>query len=655
MKRRVESSTLLISMLLAGALMVLGCSVALADSTWVYAVQISAVVQTSPPQITLHWEPDQYGANSYTIYRKSRDATSWGNPIATLSGGTTSYSDSNVSVGATYEYKIFKDASLGYKGYGYIYSGINADIIENRGKLILIVASNIAGSLAGELDRLKNDLIGDGWQVIRHDVSVSDTPSAVRNVIAADYNADPGNVKAVFLFGHVPILQSGLLDYDSHGLRAMPADGFYGDMNNDWPTDPSTSPSFIPSDVKLMVGRVDMYDMPGIGASTAWGSETDLLRQYLNKDHNWRFKLLTVPRRALMANRIGDINGIAPAATGYRTFEPLVGPGNTTEANIQDNAPSNQRWISYVTSGAYLWTFGCGGGGDTFVSELGLHGTYFDVWSTDIVGQQAKAIFVMLDGSHFGNWDHEDNILRAVLATPTYGLTACLAGGPHWYLHHMGLGEPIGFGTRVTMNNSTLYQNQSNYLARAVYIGLMGDPALRMEQVAPPSGLNASSANGKVALSWSASADASAGYHVYRSPWPDGPFVRVSGSGITGKAFNDSPGTGTYTYMVRAITLQINPSGSYYNPSQGIFAIVANSGTTSVPPITVQAVRASEGVSLTWNSLSGAAYRVQARSEIDQGSWADISGTINATGLTTTWTDTGAFAVSARFYRVTSP
>ena len=42
-----------------------------ADPTWVYTVQISAVVQAAPPQITLNWEPDQYGANSYTIYRKA--------------------------------------------------------------------------------------------------------------------------------------------------------------------------------------------------------------------------------------------------------------------------------------------------------------------------------------------------------------------------------------------------------------------------------------------------------------------------------------------------------------------------------------------------------------------------------------------------------
>jgi hypothetical protein len=626
-----------------------------ADSTWVYAVQLSATVQASPPQIALHWQPDQYGANSYTVYRKARDASSWGSPIARLSGSTSSYTDFDVTVGATYEYGVAKDASLGYRGYGYIYSGINAGLVENRGTLVLMVAANIAGSLAGELDRLQSDLVGDGWRVVRHDVSVDNTPDAIRNLIIADYNSDPGNVNAVFLFGHVPILQSGYLNYDSHGFRAMAADGFYGDMNNDWPTNLANSPSFFPSPVRLMVGRVDMYDMPGVGASPPWGSETDLLRQYLNKDHNWRFKLLTVPRRALMANRIGDIGGIAPAATGYRNFEPFVGPGNTIEANVQDNAAPNERWISMITAGAYLWTFGCGGGTDTSVSQLGTHGLYNDVWSTDIVGQGAQAIFVMLDGSHFAAWDRTDNILRSVLATPTYGLAACLAGGPHWYLHHMGLGETIGFGARLTMNNSTLYLNQSNYLAQAVYIGLMGDPTLRMEPIAPPSALSASSANGIVTLNWVASPDATAGYHVYRSAAANGPFTRVSGSGVSGTSFTDTPGSGTYTYMVRAVALQTNPSGSYYNPSQGVFIATSSSAVLPPPPILISVSTTADGVRLAWNTQPGTVYRVLASSQAGQGTWSDLSGSLTASDSTLTWIDTSAFSLAERFFRVISP
>ena len=96
------------------------------DSTWVYAVQISATVQTVPPQITLSWQPDMYGAISYTLYRKAKESTSWGSPVATLDGSATNFTDSNVAAGAAYEYAIVKAASLGYFGYGYIFAGIQA-------------------------------------------------------------------------------------------------------------------------------------------------------------------------------------------------------------------------------------------------------------------------------------------------------------------------------------------------------------------------------------------------------------------------------------------------------------------------------------------------------------------------------------------------
>src|SRR6266478_4204255 len=97
-----------------------------ADDTWVYAVQISATVQVSPPQITLRWQPDGYGPYSYTVYRKAKDAISWGSPLATLSGSALSFTDTTVSVGTNYEYGIVKVVlnAGGYTGYGYIYTGI---------------------------------------------------------------------------------------------------------------------------------------------------------------------------------------------------------------------------------------------------------------------------------------------------------------------------------------------------------------------------------------------------------------------------------------------------------------------------------------------------------------------------------------------------
>ncbi len=221
--------------------------------------------------------------------------------------------------------------------------------------------------------------------------------------------------------------------------------------------------SYLPSDVELMAGRVDLANMPGNAVPGTWPNETELLRNYLNKDHKWRFKQISVPRLALMADRFGDSDHEARAATGYRNFTPFVGHGNIILADISDTAPPTNRWISLISSNTYLWTYGCGGGQDTSISELGLHGQYFDVWSTDIYAQDAHAVFFMLEGSWFGNWDHTDNIMRSTLATPTMGLACCcIAGHPHWYIHHMGLGEPIGYGARLTMNNSTLYQSNTN-------------------------------------------------------------------------------------------------------------------------------------------------------------------------------------------------
>src|SRR3954469_55918 len=158
-----------------------------ADNTFVYAVQITASVQTSPPCIHLQWEPDPYGAHSYTVSRKGRNETAWAAGTV-LPGNASGFTDPNVVVGGSYEYQVVK-VGKSYTGYGYIYAGINAPLREGRGKLILIVANTYAADLAPELARLKSDLIGDGWQVIRHDVSPADTTTRVKNLILADYRA----------------------------------------------------------------------------------------------------------------------------------------------------------------------------------------------------------------------------------------------------------------------------------------------------------------------------------------------------------------------------------------------------------------------------------------------------------------------------------
>jgi hypothetical protein len=258
---------------------------------------------------------------------------------------------------------------------------------------------------------------------------------------------------------------------------------------------------------------------------------------------------------------------------------------------------------------------------------------------------------VLFFGSWFAEWDLSDDVMRSVLATSSLGLTSCESGRPHWFVHHMGLGETIGYSTRLSMNNSTLYQTQSNKFTRAVFISLMGDPTLRMDPVAPPGGFTATAGAGGVTLNWVPSTDPVQGYYVYRAATPTGLFSRLTPSLLSGTNYFDATATfGAYTYMVRAVTLEINPSGSYFDPSQGVFATVAN------PAIIIRPAWSNKGLLLNWTGAQpGMMFRVWGESSLLQANWSNLSGSITATGTNVSWTDTNVNAVPQRYYRVTSP
>jgi hypothetical protein len=559
-----------------------------------YAVPTSAQVQTAPPRITLSWPADA-DARAFNIYRKSFSATSWGAAIATVPGSATSFTDTNVVLGSAYEYQIEEptdyfpypngDPSQWKTAYGYIYAGIQSTLIEDRGKVVLMVDNLHSTSLSNELARLQQDLAGDGWTVLRHDVSPSASVASVRALIQADYNADPANVKSVFLFGHVPVPYSGDINPDGHSDHkgAWPADVYYGEMTSTWtdssvndsnaqnnrnfniPGDGKFDQSTIPSDLELQVGRVDLHDLPAFLPKT----EDDLLRQYLNKNHNFRHGTLSVQRRGLISDNFGELNGEAPAASAWRNFAPLFGSAPPTILSANQYFPT-------LAAQDYLWSYGCGPGGPNFAQGIGD--------TSDFASTDTKTVFTLLFGSYFADWDQSNDFLRAPLASTTYGLTCAWAGFPHWAFHHMALGQNIGYSTLISQNNPTagLYKSFVNFSARWVHIALMGDPTLRMHPVKPPVTLSAAASSSSVVLSWTASPDSVQGYHVYRSASATGPFVRLTSSLLAGTAYTDTNAlSGTYTYMVRAVKLETAGSGSYFNPSQGIFKTLSVNTSSS--------------------------------------------------------------------------
>jgi len=465
--------------------------------------------------------------------------------------------------------------------YSHIFAGVRYAAPETWGTVLLLVDEPIADSLETEIARLEADMIRDGYRVRRHDIPGATGVPAVKGLIAAECQSDPG-ISAVFLLGNIAVPYSG----DIHAAHsdhygAWAADLYYGELDGPWtdvyvnntsadrienhnvPGDGKFDQTFTPSDVDLMVGRVDLSRMTYFAES-----EIALLRRYLDKDHAFRTGGVEVARRGIIDDNVGEAGGAAFACNGWRNFCAMFGRGKTTSGD----------WIPTLQSADYLWAYGCGS--SSYWHCGGVAGTL------DFASMDFYTVFTMLLGSYFGDWDIANSVLRAPLGNAGYPLTCCYGGRPTWHFHHMALGYPIGYSTRLTQNNATLYMIGPG--SRRVHAALMGDPTLRMHPVRPPADLILEEAGGgTVHLAWSAPADSAViGYHVYRADSLYGEFTRVNAYMVEDTTYDDSGlSSCPVVYMVRAVKLETSKSGTYLNLSPGVIdSIEVSAGVESTAP-----------------------------------------------------------------------
>lgn len=575
-----------------------------------YAVELEVAAESSPPVITLGWN-GAADAVEYILSRRLSPEESW-TEIARFSAGAGSYnfSDTNVSAGVVYEYQVLKPSTGGYLGTGQVLAGVEIPAVEQRGKVLLVVDQAHSTALAGELERLRMDLIGDGWMVIRENVSPAWGAPAVKEVIQGHYNVDPAAMKAVFLVGHVAVPYSGDYDADWHADHrgAWPADSYYADMDGVWtdstvtstgankawnhniPGDGKFDQTEIPSDLELQVGRVDLSNLTCYANKVPARSEVDLLRNYLEKNHRWRHGMNPLPRRGFIIDTFGDIDQEAYAANGWRNFSSMFGIGNVVEGE-----PGT--FFSTLATEGYGWAYGSGGGGWSHCDPIGT--------SDDFALNDPKVAFTGFFGSYFGDWDNESNFLRAGLASGTHTVATAWMGRPHWFFHRMGLGETIGFSLLQAQNNGAEGPYEPvNWGTRQVHVSLLGDPTLRMHPVIPASNVTLEVGTGEVVLNWDASTDTNiVSYFIYRAGTLAEPFERVGETSTT--TFSDPAGTTTDRYMIRALKLETTPTGSYYNLSQGVFTegVIEE---PEEPASTAEWVGLDDGTGGTWEGTYGA-------------------------------------------------
>ncbi|MCD6063996.1 MAG: hypothetical protein K0R82_1907, partial [Flavipsychrobacter sp.] len=314
--------------------------------------------------------------------------------------------------------------------------------------------------------------------------------------------------------------------------------------NENIPGDGKFDQSYLPSELELQVSRIDFANMPAFAKT-----EVQMMKDYLNKDHVYKMDSLGMIKRALIDDNFGAFGGEAFAANGWRNFNPLVGRDSIRELDF----------ASTLNAEPYQWAYACGPGSYTTCGSVGA--------TTTFTAYDVHGVFTFLFGSYFGDFDAPNTFLRAPMCSDNPALISSWAGRPNQFLHHMALGENIGYSNLQSQNNDGFLYGPGGPTNRMVHQALLGDLSLRTDYI-KPNGKPAitSTATTGTNVSWTSSPDAGViGYYVYRSHTEFGTYSRRSGL-LTGNSFVDSFGTeGMKYYMVRPAKIQQTPSGNYEN------------------------------------------------------------------------------------------
>ncbi len=567
--------TLLNIFLFAGSL--------LANERYERIVDISVRIDSTgaSKSFVLTWNNKDINAEKYIISRKLKNEKNW-QFLDTLDANNNTYTDTPPETSKAYEYgiiKTIKDAS--YTGYGYVYAGYDVQMPYERGIALLLIDETMADSLKNEIKQFQLDLTGDGYFVITKYVERTEkfyAPAISRTKLIIDkvQAENPNETISLLLLGRVAVPYSGNTAWDGHRpdhSGAWAADVYYGVPRNYWndfnvlnrkpvrkenkniPYDGKFDQSVI-SKSKMRIGRIDMFNLPFFPES-----EKELLRRYLNKNHNFRHRKFQPRMRAVLDDGFGNyLLKEAIAACAWLNFAALLGTKNI-------DTISSYRYG--MKDSSFLWSYGC---------NMGAYDNiYHTVYSEELASNPYKSVFTILLGSYAGDWDTRNNVLRATLASKPMFLTSIMAGRPFVFFHQMALGEPIGYSVLVSQNNKMTYLTNQKKGVRAVYMTLLGDPTLRMKYTAPPVNFiqkrdTIISGKRTVSFEWEKPEDDILGYMIFRADSSNGKYKKINTSLIKSLSFTDNtPPFTASAYMLRSVKREIAVTGSYYNLSQGVF------------------------------------------------------------------------------------
>lgn len=551
--------------------------------------------------LTLSWKKDETFDGIYYIYENRAKFKQDYKYIANVTKDANEWTDPTYINGQIKEYKVEKkNASNQIVSYDFITAGTDVNRYGFSGNILILVDDTHFQDLTTELDVLVNDLKGENWEVTVKPVSRDMTPPQIKELIKVTNESSKFMLTTLYLIGHVPVPYSGHFSTtgaayppDGHTegsgnhTGAWPADLYYGDLdgvwtdatvtyeasalerNNNRPGDGKFDQTRLISDVELEIGRVDFYDMPAFA-----DDELTLLKNYLNRAHLWKTGQLESIDRGLIDD---NFKGYIIGNTGYKAMGALIG----TDSLFED-----RDYMTSLREGKYILSFGMGGGS---YSSCGGVGT-----TTDFAAENINAIFTGIAGSYFGDWDTKNNLLRAALASGA--LSSFWGGIPNWYLHHMSVGESIGFCARYSMNASYASFNGSQQL---IHVALMGDPTLRFRPIAPSSELRLTNSVDGILLEWDEVSGDIEGYNLYRVNNETLESVKVNDEILIETTYLDlGCPTGQYYYQLRTTKKVLTASANY-------FALGIGSASDPIDYVTSVAYNSNDGFGIAPNPSSG--------------------------------------------------
>jgi hypothetical protein len=488
-------------------------------------------VETLPGGYYVRWDAP---ANAQPALVRTREVgkVDWEAPV-TLSGppyGLLVEGGYSTEVSVEQQWTI-ADVKFIATGYVVLPQNKNLELAVRRGRALVLVEQELMPQLSGQMDLLADDLYLEGFTVDVVAVPPGLSPESIKNtyIYPEARGLGKGPLTHLLLIGRIPYATSGGYSvkgaipnpdfHPEHG-GAWASDAYYADLETSpgvdaeyqWTddavniTDPSVASrqenrnvpgdgkfdaSMIPTDLELCVGRLDFQDLPAFGTgSTDRTAEVNLLRAYLDRDHQYRIRTFAPPRRAVVDDNFGLFTRVnsgiriteAFASSAWRSFSPIVGERNIVVGDwVKDQIEKRPTLDTFPA----LLAYGCGGGGYDHCD--------YAVNTTDLAATPVKAVFTLLFGSYFGDVNSTNNVLRATLANNGWILTCGWSGRPHWFMHELGAGATIGECFRTSANNGVTYmgatyldEGTGEYGAyplghRGIQVMLLGDPTLALQ------------------------------------------------------------------------------------------------------------------------------------------------------------------------------